>query len=229
MRGLNLFGHEFSSYWTMLFTGAALTVVLSILRGKRYNIGKFKSVIIALLVIIFGCLGAKLLYMIESPDSTFSLRGGMSLYGSVYLIPIAFVIFAPLLKVKYAHCMDFVALYGPLIFAFMRIGCYLNGCCGGIDIDFLPPVQLIECFFDIAIFLFLLYYEHKENGSNIGVHYPMFMVSYATMRFVVEFLRDTPKNIFYLSEGQWISILTLVLGAGILYFKNKKCRKEEQQ
>ena len=222
MREFNIFGYEVSSYWTMLVIASVLTTAMSVLRAKRYSFGKTRSEIISILLIFYGCVGAKLLFILEHPNSTFSLRGGMSLFGSVYFIPIALGITVPLVKVKYACCMDFVALYGPLIFAFMRIGCYLNGCCGGRDIAFLPPVQLIECILDIMIFFLLLFYENNKSSPGYGKQYPIFMVCYALTRFVVEFMRDTPKDIFYLSEGQWLSVITFVLGVGILYFIKAK-------
>lgn len=227
MYELNFFGFRFSLYWTMLIVAAITTVVLSMFRAKRYDFGKIKSTIIAALLILYGCVGAKLLYIAEHPESSFSLRGGMSLFGSIYFIPVAFLVTVLILNIKYVKCMDFVALYGPLIFAFMRIGCYLNGCCGGIYIKigsfgFTPPVQLLECAADVIIFFALLYREKYRLKPGDGTQYPIFMMSYALIRFLVEFWRDTPKNIFHFSEGQWFSVITFALGLGILWIIKRK-------
>ncbi len=231
MRDLVIFGHTFSTYWTMLVLAAVLTVVLSFCRAKHHGFGKIKALIIAVLLLVYGCVGAKLLYMLENPGSVFSLRGGMSLYGSVYFIPAAMLITAWILRTRFARCMDFVAMYGPLIFAFMRIGCYLTDCCGGRSITlfgetFVPPVQLMECFLDVAIFGFLYYYERRKIKPGSGLLYPIFMVLYGLIRFCIEFLRDTPKNLWHLSEGQWLSTVSILLGADILWMIKKLKKKK---
>ena len=228
MYEIKIFGFSFSAYWSLLIIAAIFTVILSIKRAKKYEISKRKAIIIAVLLILYGCIGAKLLYIAEYPNRAVSLRGGMSLFGSVYFIPIAFAITVILLKIKYIKCMDFIALYGPFIFAFMRIGCYLNGCCGGIEIvtatniHFIPPVQLIECLFDVLIFCLLLYCENRKVKPGTGLQYPIFMVCYALIRFFIEFWRNTPKEIFGFSEGQWFSVITFALGAGIFWILKRK-------
>lgn len=231
MRNFNILGYSFSSYWSMLVIGAITVIVISILRAKRYKISYVKALIMAFFVVVLGCLGAKMLYMIQNPASSFSWRGGMSLYGSVFLIPVGFVIISLMLRVRYAKCMDFIAVYGPLFFAVMRVGCYLNGCCGGIIIDFfgdylVPPVQLIECALDVAIMAFLLWRE--RNIKTFGFQYPIFMVSYSGIRFFIEFIRNTQKIYCFLSEGQWISIFTFVMGLCILLFLFKEEKNYEK-
>ena len=227
MHEFSIFGYSFSSYWTMLILGAAATVLLSILRAKKYEIGKVKAIIIALFVVILGCVGAKLLYILEAPGASFSLRGGMSLYGSIILIPAGFGVLCFLLRMRYAGCMDFVAVFGPLIFALMRIGCYLGGCCGGREVElfgssFVPPVQLIEAVLDVGILSLLLKRENKAASKITGTQYPLFMACYGFIRFFIEFWRDTPKIYFGFSEGQWLSVLSFLTGAGILYLLKKK-------
>ena len=218
MREFNIFGYKFSSYWSMLIIASVLTVILSLFRAKKYKFGKTKAFIIAVLLLFFGCLGTKLLYMLEHPENSFSLRGGMSLFGSVYLVPLAFLAAAPMIKENYLKCMDFTAMYDPLIFACMRIGCYLNKCCGGMEIPFLPPVQLMEAVFDTAIFVFLFFYERNKKDNIYGKQYPIFMICYSFVRFFLEFIRNTEKNIFCLSEGQWLSMAAFIIGFITLYF-----------
>lgn len=222
MREFNIFGYKFSSYWSMLIIASVLTVILSLFRAKKYKFGKTKAFIIAVLLLFFGCLGTKLLYILEHPENSFSLRGGMSLFGSVYLVPIAFLAAAPMIKENYLKCMDFTAMYGPLIFACMRIGCYFNKCCGGMKIPFFLPVQLMEAVFDTAIFVFLFLYERNKKDNIYGKQYPIFMICYSFVRFFLEFLRNTEKNIFCLSEGQWLSAAAFTIGFITLYFIKKK-------
>jgi len=62
----------------------------------------------------------------------------------------------------------------------------------------------MEGFGDMAILCILLNAERKE--SNRGNGYPLFLIGYGTMRFIIEFVRDTSKDWLGLSHGQWFSL-----------------------
>lgn len=52
----------------------------------------------------------------------------------------------------------------------------------------------------------------EEDERNEGQLYPMFMIAYGGLRFVVEFFRDTPKDWLYLGHGQWFGLIAILLG-----------------
>ena len=221
MREFELFGVTFSTYWTMLLVATVAIIVHSAVRAKNAGYGKIRAMVLSLLLILFGCIGAKLLFILENPASKFSISGGMSFFGSVYFIPFAYFLIAPLFKTKFGKCLDFVGIYVPLVLAFMRIGCFMNDCCGALPITvfgvtFTPPVQLVECFFDILIFAYLFYREKKGNITETGLQYPIFMVSYGVLRMIMEIFRDSVKNMWGLSRGQWLSVLTFLVGVMII-------------
>lgn len=230
---LYILGINIGSYWSMLVIATIVCVYLSIKRAPAFNIKSYKAVIITILLVIYGCIGAKILFLIENP-SEFSLSGGMSFFGSVFFVPIAIAVTALVSRIRISKCMDFIAIYIPLILAFMRIGCYFNGCCGGRtctigDTSFVPPMQLIECFFDIIIFSLLYASERKNNIKYSGEQYPKFMIMYAIIRMVMEFFRETEKNIFGMSSGQWFSIVSFLIGtAALILLGVKQKRKLER-
>lgn len=73
---------------------------------------------------------------------------------------------------------------------FGKIGCYFNGCCGG---HFIIPTQFLEsCFqFLMAIVLYVFY----QKRQRIDLLFPIYLLSYLIMRFVVEFIRTEPRLI----------------------------------
>ena len=76
--------------------------------------------------------------------------------------------------------------------------------------SFQPPTQIIDGAWDFFLMGLLLYLN--LDGKREGAAYPAFMIGYGVMRFLVEFLRDTEKNWLYLSNGQWFSLIAIVIG-----------------
>ena len=98
----------------------------------------------------------------------------------------------------------------------IRIGCFLEGCCGGVvctlgNNSFKWPTQIMEAFLDFGILVWLLIIESRSDKRR-GLLYPRFMISYGLVRFIIEFFRDTPKDWLGLSHGHWFSIVSFVAG-----------------
>ncbi len=92
-----------------------------------------------------------------------------------------------------------------------KIGCYFNGCCAsccGI------PVQLIESVFQIiAAFSLFLFYRRTKRADLL---FPIYLLSYLIMRFLVEFIRTEPRvigpyTIYHILAVIYIPIVFLVL------------------
>ena len=58
--------------------------------------------------------------------------------------------------------------------------------------------------------------------------YPVFLGSYGVIRFAVEFLRDTEKNLAGLSAGQIWSLVAIVAAAAIFAVALTKKKKENR-
>ena len=133
---------------------------------------------------------------------------------------------------------DTLAMSIPLFHVFGRIGCFLGGCCYGIESAFgftvhdnplVPtindvnrfPVALAEALGNLLIFLVLYYLSQKIKGKVIYVY----LLLYPVLRFSLEFLRgDEIRGIYFgLSTSQWISIALFVFSAiSLLFFKRKR-------
>ena len=96
----------------------------------------------------------------------------------------------------------------------------MNGCCGAIKLWYgsnpvILPVQLFEVALDLLI-LELCFYLEKRFFEQ-GLMYPTLMVCYGVCRFLLEFLRNTPKDLFGLSHGQVFAIISVLIGTIMLF------------
>ena len=124
---------------------------------------------------------------------------------------------------EYSKYIDIIAVCIPLFHFFGRIGCFLGGCCFGIESSFgftllhSPiivanevsrfPVQLLEALFNISLFFLLNYCLHNNKFKNRLLY--VYLLIYPIGRFFIEFLRgDEHRGIWlFLSTSQLISII----------------------
>ena len=101
----------------------------------------------------------------------------------------------------------------PLAIAvgFGKIGCYFNSCCGG---HFIIPIQLLESGFQflMAGILYLFY----KRTNRIALLFPIYLLSYLIMRFVVEFIRTEPRligpfTIYHILALIFIPVLIIII------------------
>jgi len=125
---------------------------------------------------------------------------------------------------QYRYLLDFVTPAIPLFHFFGRIGCFLAGCCFGIESSFgftfrhsiaeqanginRFPVQLLEAFVNILLFFILDIFRRKKLFKQNIIY--LYLLFYSTARFFIEFLRgDAYRGFLFniLSTSQVISIL----------------------
>lgn len=226
-----------SNYYLAMFAGYVFMVILMLLnyRRKFYNLNPIKSITFATIVLILGILGCKLLFILENimwvkkHKLTF---GGFSFYGAALLMPLFIPLFGRLLHLNVQSSLDCSAICIVAMLGTIRIGCFLNGCCGGKvfsfeRFDFSFPTQIIESACDFLILTFLLQKEKKRTFK--GLLYPLFLISYGTIRFFLEFIRNTDKNWIGLSHAQWFSIISVIIGILFLFHSRKIVRETVSQ
>ena len=214
-----------SVYWTMFFVGAAMILVLTLKRRKKYNLGIAGSVLFTLLTVILGLGGAKLLYIFENWEETLEKGvslAGVSFFGSVWLIPLLMMPLGLLFKLKPKRSLDAVAPAVAVMIGCIRVGCFFNGCCGGWTTSsrFTWPTQAMESVCDFMLLYLLLQMEKKERFS--GWLYPTFLGCYSTYRFFIEFLRTNEKVLGVLTLGHIYAFAGVVIGGVWLIILRKK-------
>ncbi len=235
----HLFGKEISSYSVFVGLGLLIGVLwyfLTITRKKKVN-GE-RAYIILVCALIGGIIGSKIPVIIENIKyliQDFSqikafLFTGKSIVGGLIGGYIGLKIGKKIVKEKIRIGNNITPAIA-LAMAIGRIGCFLSGCCYGIQtklpigIDFGDgitriPTQLIEMVF--CLILFIVFYQQQKKEVIPGIIFQKFVLSYFIFRFFIEFIRDTNKNIVFLSIYQVISMI------GILYMIIK-IRKEKRE
>lgn len=231
------------SYSMFAILGMLITslVALYYVHKKGYDIKKFN---INHLISFIGLLiGMKLFGMIsvlldniwnehtihvkQIIDSGIVFYGGMIGY---------YIVFRRLeRKKKNEFIFDILAFCYPLFGVFGRIGCFLGGCCYGIQSNSILaisyhrvmwnetttriPVQLWEAMADIIIFIIIkvLYKKELMQGKLIYLYF----IIYGVIRFILEFFRgDDIRGVYgFISFSQIISILIVTYG---IYQLNKR-------
>lgn len=232
---LNIFGIKIYSYHLMIIISLILMIIVNVVRAKKYGYKILFGVVTAILVNVFAILGAFLMYKLEMLP--YKEKGnGLSFYGTVFFLPIFMFIIGKIFKKNIKDYSDYWSLTVPMELAIVRIGCYLAGCCYGITtkygvhFPFDPegvnrvPVQLIEMVLDFIVFGLLIINE--KNKKNKGLGYPIFMMFYGIIRFIIECFRTNPKIILGLSNAHIFSIISFIVGIifiiKILFNHNQK-------
>jgi phosphatidylglycerol:prolipoprotein diacylglycerol transferase len=185
--------------------------------------------------LIGAILGAKLAVLMGDglwplhpfPGWTQLLTSGRSIVGALLFGFLTAEAFKPILGYTLPP-NDRFAMGLPISIATGRIGCWLSGCCLGIEmdgplalrgVDGVPrfPAPLVEFVFHIvtAVCLIVLWRKKKMAGRLFA----LFLVVYGLFRFGSEFWRVTPKAFWGLSAYQWLSIWMVVAGAIALYVR----------
>ena len=155
---------------------------------------------------------------------------GFVFYGGLIGALVAGVLYSRHCGYNVLDQLDLFAVAVPLFHVFGRIGCFLGGCCYGVEADWGPvftqapvpdangvgrvPIQLIESACNVVIFLTVLtlFLKNRLRGRLIAVY----GILYSTVRFVDEFWRgDVYRGIWGpFSTSQWISLA--VFAASVL-------------
>ena len=194
---------------------------------------------LAMWVVVFSIIGARIFYALENHDEfkghwldAFKVwQGGLVFYGGLFGAVIAAFFWFRAEKWPFALSFDLVAPYILLGHAIGRVGCFLNGCCyGNVDQvhglvfpgapDQLPhlPTQLWEMYGDLALFALLLW-GRRWTLRYSWLTFSLYAFTYGILRFVIEFWRrdwDKKYLIFFNSASQAVSGILILLSAAFI-------------
>jgi len=243
------------SYGVMLLIGLAAGVWWLTRTGRAHGFNIEDWIDFALIVLLSGVVGARLLYVLlhlpEYASDPMSIlyvwQGGLAFHGGVAAAIIAGYVFARARRISFPLLVDLSAPALALGYAFARIGCFLNGCCYGTE-SHLPwavtfpsgteageggfprhPTQLYACAASLVIFLILAWLQPRVKvRGNVLLSY---LLLYSIYRFTVEFFRrGASANVFGplspLTEAQTASI---VIGLGALIWILVRSRRIEPE
>ena len=258
----NLFGKEYGYYAVLALVGVLVAGAYSFVKAKKSGLNEVKITFLLLFSALGVLAGGHLLYGITNIGNFYLLGtagdciefcmiagllfGGQVFYGGLLGGIAAGAIYAKVTKLeRFGEYADIVAAAVPLFHFFGRIGCFLGGCCYGIESDFgftfhhslveaangvnRFPVQLFEAGFNLLLFVFILTLLNKKKLRNRLFFLYLFI--YAIGRFILEYFRgDSYRGfLFGLSTSQIISLMILVVVSvySVVQFrKNNKSRSD---
>lgn len=208
---------------TMILLGIGIALIGGIIRAKREGFPSIKDCLIcSLIMLISGFMGAHLLQVIlhwpayegRWDKILIFWKGGLALYGGFAGCLMGAWVYLKLRNIPILKTMDMGIPFIALSMVFWRIGCFLNGCCKGVEGH---PTQLYEAGYQsILFFVFLKLSRQRWKPGTLVV---LYFLSYAIGRFAIEFWR-VGEQWGPLSYNQWISLL-IILG-GIFFMKLNK-------
>lgn len=228
------------SYGLMLALSFVLGLMLSIRRGRPYNLSSETITDLIFTCLVSSIIGVRLFYVLSHLGdfhpwyrAFFIWDGGLTLYGGILGSIFAVWYMTRRKGIPYLVIADIFSPGVILGIGITRIGCFLAGCCFGMPSNCscamtfpaaapasklfgqvpVHPAQLYGSLAGFIIFALLLLLERVSNYR--GATFGRFLFLYGLARFVIDFSRYyEPGQVMYLgwSNNQWISLGFMIAG-----------------
>ena len=199
----------------MLYVGLTCGVVASDMATHAAGLDPLRVYIATIVLIVPALMGARLLFVASewkyyrrNPRRIWDrTQGGFMMYGAV---PVMLLCSVPLLRMLHIHLGAFwdVSTFTILVgMIFTRVGCLLNGCCGGRPTSSwfgirLPdtngvwhrriPTQALEA--ACATALLIVATIMRGRTPFPGALFLLVTLSYASVRLLLELAREHPNR-----------------------------------
>lgn len=207
--------------------------------------------VLIICLLIFGVVGAKLMFMIKNPDrasfsdwSSFVDASGFSSQGAIMGGFLVLLTFSKLTKIKLSLLLDSAAPAAVLAYALARVGCFLSGddCWGaqselpwamafphgtkptppGVQVH---PVPLYEVIYSVAIWIYLNQLQTK-NKEPYGIFCSLLLL-WGFCRFWVEFISSNPIKFGGMTGSQIGALIMFIIG--LSFFITRKIRNSKRK
>ncbi|TQV87875.1 prolipoprotein diacylglyceryl transferase [Aliikangiella coralliicola] len=235
------------TYGVMLALAYLIGRHMYIVRINEVSKRPINTEILIISLLIFGVIGAKLMFMVKNPhEADFSdwsslLSGsGFSSQGAIVAAILVTVLFSQLSKIKLSLLLDAAAPAAAFAYAIARIGCFLAGDdCYGVKSelpwamsfphgvaatnDKVHPVPLYEALYSLVIWYSLKKYQLKKPKPYF-VFFTL-LLTWGVCRFLVEFISTNPVKVLGMSGSQFGALLMLLSACtffAVSYFQTGK-------
>ncbi len=247
--------HPIYAYGFCIMLGIIAAFIYLNFQKNKINLSINEIGLLLIITIISCIIGGKLFlyigswdYYISHKNEMFEWSGkGFVFYGSSFMSIASWWLFAKLKKINFTQLLDVTSIGVAMVHGMGKIGCLLAGCCYGkicnntFGIIYnneksaafplytpLYPVQIFDSIIIFFILIILLYLaKHKQFKGQLTLTY---MLIYGTGRFFTEYLRgDDDRGFLFnntLSQGQFISIILVLIALSIYVFKLRNLRKK---
>ncbi|HEV2601419.1 MAG TPA: prolipoprotein diacylglyceryl transferase [Candidatus Babeliales bacterium] len=230
------------SFGLFVVLGLIATIYLTLQHPLRAKIVTKNSFLDAILLsIIVGVVGCRILFIFQNwrtlqhyTDIFDVTSGGVSSLGAFVGILLVMPLYLRWHAIPCIPFFDLLAIHAALLHTFVRIGCFLSGCCHGIQTampwgviysDFessaplfvrIHPTQLYSACISLLLF-FIIYFKLQYQFKKPGQITALYLMGTTMERFLVDFFRGDQEFLPYtsllvLSTHQWIALGLFALG-----------------
>lgn len=256
-KGFEIFGISIRFYGVIIASAMLIGVFLSQYLAKKKGLNPDDIIILALLIIPFSILGARIYYCIFS-DTAYTFKtfwnirnGGLAIYGGVIGGVIAILLFCAV-KRDFKLVVKFFDVLVPALIlgqALGRWGNFFNQEAYGYLVtnpkwQWFPFAVKIETSSGFEWHLATFFYESMWNligfvlllvilkkSKRTGTATGFYLAYYGLGRIWIEGLRTDSLYLGPLRVSQWLSGVLIVIGLGILvynYIASKKVKHEQK-
>lgn len=235
-------------YAICILSGLLLGLYLAVKEAPRKNIRPDDVVDLILIAFPLGILGARLYYVIfqwsyyaKHPAEIFAIwEGGLAIYGGLLTTTVVLLVFSYHRMIKPLDFLDLVAPSVMIGQSIGRWGNFINQEAYGAKVaslDYLPkwiqdqmfiegsyrqPTFLYESLWNLLGFILIVVLRRKPNFLKEGEITFFYLIWYGLGRFVIEGMRTDSLMLAGLRVSQWLSLILLVLGAGLLIARRRR-------
>ena len=233
-------------YGLMIAIGIMAAYLLGEYRAAKCGLDKEMVFGLVIWAVVAGVIGGKLLFyltqipeIIADPSILLDVKNGFVIYGALIGGIVGVVLYCRVKKLNFWSYFDLTVPSVALAQGFGRIGCFLAGCCYGMETDgpfaivfqnsayapngvSLLPTQLISSALDFLHFAVLVIFAKKYKkgeGQVAGLYFTLYSIG----RFILEYFRGDliRGNVGTFSTSQFISIFMLVFGVTVFVLSGK--------
>ena len=226
------------SYGLMLGIAFLLGSAIMARALKRRGLDPGIANTVTIFAVVFGIAGAKLLYLLEEFEAfkadpagmTFS-AGGLTWYGGFLLALLAVSLYIRWKKVPFMKVWDCLGIALILAYGVGRVGCHLSGdgdygvptdlpwgmsYPNGVvpTLDRVHPTPIYEMVGCLLIFAWL--WRRRTRPHVPGSLFGEYLILSGLLRLAVEFVRRNPAVALGLTLAQWVSLVSIGIGAALL-------------
>ncbi len=232
-----IFSYKFITIGTYgIMLGLAFYLAFLLTEHELKLRGKDPELAYKLLIVIIpsAIVGAKIFHILENlgefmrdPMGMIFSGAGLSVYGGFI---VAFLMTMILIKKSKENILDIFDITAPAMalgYGVGRIGCHVSGdgCYGIPTSSFLGtaypngivptsinvyPAPLFESFFSFLVVAFLLQLRKREMPT--GKIFFIYLILNGLPRFLIEFIRLNPKEVWGLTQAQIIALFFVMTG-----------------
>jgi phosphatidylglycerol:prolipoprotein diacylglycerol transferase len=211
--------------------------------AKKY-LKKDQLVTITIFCVVIGLIGSRIVNVIQYPADYPTLydiiaiwEGGLSLAGVILALLITLPLYLAYNHIKIMPLLDLVGIYGALLQAIARLGCFFAGCCHGYPThvfwaitythpdSYAPrnipihPSQLYSSFMLFIIFI-IMHFIAQPRLKKPGQLFGLYLTLTSAERFFNDFFRaehyQESLMLFQLTQNQALALILCCFG--LAYF-----------